>query len=353
MTPQEYAMDVVMGTQGDYSGSNAPSIIRRLPQGKIITQFRKFQIIQITMMANLLNQIYKGDTPEQRHTAALQFGYLMGGNMMIGGVLAMPAANIAGMAFSALKGDDPDDLEMQIRQSIGDPDVADLVLKGLPTLIDQDWSAKLGWGNTFSVLPYTDLALTRDSLYEAGWAALTGPTGAAVSNAVSGASQMVQGNIAGGAVEMLPRGLRDAGRATLMATRGLRDRSPYEKQLLEADEIGGYQVFSQAIGAPLASQSRMFAVSRGARNADRFFGERSKSIQSAYVKAFRDRDRRGMTAAQDEWRELQQARVSEGFPRQDISILRNSVQRVREAEAQTRDGIPRSDSNFRYIDRRT
>jgi hypothetical protein len=356
MTPEEYAFDVVMGTQGDYSGANAPSVINRIPGGwgKVAFQFRKFQLIQIELFSGMVKRAFFGADPMEKAVARRQFGYLLGANMMVGGALALPAANIAGAAVAFAFGDEeePDNFEMMMREYIGDPVLADVVLKGLPTLVDQDWSAKLGWGQTFSVLPYTKWDVNRDAPVILLATVLGGPTLAAASNIAGGIGLMLEGNTAAGMIETLPRGIRDAARALSLATRGMVDRSQYEKVMLSADEITGMQIFSQAIGAPSATQTRIFSVNRGVREAKQFFSDRSTSIQAAYVKARRARDNEAVKQAREDWYRLQAARVREGFPRQDISVLTNSVQQVQEAERNTKSGVPFDRSTRRYVERR-
>jgi hypothetical protein len=347
-------MDVVMGTQGDYSGTNAPSLIRRMgPIGKIVTQFRKFQLIQITILLNLMGNVYDGQGPVSRAVAARQLGFLMGTNFAVGGLLAMPAINLAGLVFNAFGGaDEPDDIEQQIRQWAGDPDLADLILKGFPTVIDQDWSGKLGWGTTFSVMPFTDFEISRDGLTRTFAALAGGPTLALAGNMAEGVNQMMQGNVASGAVELMPRGLRDMGRAYNLAAKGVQDKSPMQRQLIEAEDITGYQVMSQFIGLPTADLNRVRSVSRGSRKADRFYDDRLTSLKAEYYEAHKNNDREAKNRIRRDFIQLQGSRVSNGFTRQDISVLYAALQQVQAAKRNVRGGVATTRENRRYVEDR-
>ena len=60
-----YADQVILDTHGDYSGFNSPRFTRQ-GVGRLMTQFRKFQLIQISLMVKLINQSFKGASPEEK-----------------------------------------------------------------------------------------------------------------------------------------------------------------------------------------------------------------------------------------------------------------------------------------------
>ena len=58
MTPQQYAISVVEDTQGDFSQLDAPLLIKALP--KIMTQYRKYQLLMAWHYTNAFKQVFRG-----------------------------------------------------------------------------------------------------------------------------------------------------------------------------------------------------------------------------------------------------------------------------------------------------
>lgn len=348
-SPREYAIQQVVQTQGDYSGHNAPSLIRRLHYGKLMTQFRKFQLIQIGLLVRTFHQAFAGAGAYEKAMGKRQLGYMLGMHLVAGGALGLPMANIAAMAFSVLGDEDePDDLEVRLRQEIGDSGTADLLLKGLPAMWGVDVSAKVGMGQTFSVLPFTDIKLNRDSTLAAIGQLITGPAGATAAQLSDAAGQFGDGNYMNAFATALPRGGRDIVRAVMYKNEGLRKKNPTRDTAISANEFTNLDLFMQGIGLPTTRTSGMHSRNRFYQNYKKLVGERSSVIQGDYVLAFEANDPVAMQNARNEWNDLQAARVRNGFKRQSPALLNRAIRRKRQREATKVDGVfvERSERGF-------
>jgi hypothetical protein len=76
--------------------------------------------------------------------------------------MGMPGYAAIAWAINALLSDEDDkyDLTYELRKAIGDEDVANLILRGAPTLIGADISGKVGAGNMLSIMPFSQADLS-------------------------------------------------------------------------------------------------------------------------------------------------------------------------------------------------
>lgn len=84
----------------------------RTQVGRIVTQFRKFQLIQIGLLAKLGREAFNKDLPpEERAVARAALAYTLGSTFMMGGMTALPGfaaiAWVVGKIFG--EPDEPND----------------------------------------------------------------------------------------------------------------------------------------------------------------------------------------------------------------------------------------------------
>lgn len=333
-----YADEVIRVTHGDYSGANAPRFMRT-NMGRLITQFRKFQLIQISMFARLFNQAFRGANPEERAAARQALLWMFTHAGVAGGVMGLPGFAAIAAVWGALFGDEDDPekplSEAAMRRYFGD--YADMMVKGVPAALGVDVSGKIGAGQMLSILPYTDLELSRS-----GWEKLltgaAGPTlGGLAPRMWDGLGQIYDGNYIKGIEQIIPKGLSDAIKAGRVATGGVTLRN--NDVVLSPDEISFLDAFGQAIGLPTTTITEQQFRNRTQIENEQFFRERITKLKRDYAKAYRDGDSAGMAEARENWRELQEARDKAGFKRQPLSNLLRSPQEQREREARTVGGV--------------
>jgi len=342
----QYADDVISQTHGDYTSINAPRAFNTAT-GKVALQFRKFQLIQLTLLAKLLKNSFTG---EDQAAARAAFGFLLGHTAVMAGAIGLPGFAAISWALGALLGggdDEPFNLESKLREWIGDERLATLITRGVPSALGVDLSSKLGMGNVLSLLPFNDLDLTsRSGVESAAFSAFGGPAGGLTLRAIDGLNLMRDGQYYRGLEQLVPTGATNAMKAYRQATEGLTRRNG--DVLISPEEISGMDTFWQAIGfQPTELSVRQFR-DRVKREADDAFKTRADRIRGEYLRAKDDPETRA--DARDRWTELQDARVEAGYRRQPLSSLLRADQSQRERERNTLRGIQFNRDTRRFVE---
>lgn len=321
----DYADKVIRTTHGTYDGFNAPRWMRG-PVASTITQFKKFQLMQVTLLWKLLkNSISKADTREaklERAVARRQFAFTMWHTMALAGLRGMPGMTAATFLWNLIVGamdddDEPEDIEQEIRDAIG-KDYAELILTGAPSLAGIDISDRVGMGQAFSIMPYTDIKFSREGFFSA-LAGLLGPGAALVGKAGDAANALYKyGDYYGALGKLLPNGIDDAYAAVREATGGVKRGGD---TVIDPEDIDFAQTFARAMGVMtteraerLRKQDRNYSVREALKN-------RSGQITRAYVEARDSGDAEARKAAEEDWKALQVERERLGEKKQPLSNL--------------------------------
>ena len=321
----DYADKVIRVTHGTYDGFNAPRWMRG-PVASTITQFKKFQLMQVTLLWKLLkNSISKADTKEaklERAVARRQFAFTMWHTMALAGLRGMPGMTAATFLWNLIVGamdddDEPEDIEQEIRDAIG-KDYAELILTGAPSLAGIDISDRVGMGQAFSIMPYTDIKFSREGFFSA-LAGLLGPGAALVGKAGDAANALYKyGDYYGALGKLLPNGIDDAYAAVREATGGVKRGGD---TVIDPEDIDFAQTFARAMGVMtteraerLRKQDRNYSVREALKN-------RSGQITRAYVEARDNGDAQARKAAEEDWKALQEERERLGEKKQPLSNL--------------------------------
>lgn len=333
-----YAGKVIYDTHGDYTGFNAPRVMRT-PVGRLMTQFRKFQLIQISLYAKLLNQAFSNADPKERAAARAALGYSLTTMFALGGLLGLPGAQAIGWVLGQAFGDDdePDNPELTLRRLIGDDTLADLLTKGVPKMVGVDLSGRLGAGGMLSLLPYADTSLDRKG-YEAAAVAALGPFfGGVLPRAADGIGLMRQGEFWMGLEQLLPKGLSDASKALRFNVEGVTSRRG--DMLLKPEEVSELATLGQLIGLPTTTLTDRQFRSSAVYTSDKHFQERATRLKREYTEAVRDNDAGGMQEARAAWMALQEARRSYGYKLQPLSELLRAPMEQAKRDRQVVNGV--------------
>ena len=168
----DFGVKVLEQTQGDFSQLAAPLLIKNMP--KFIVQYRKYQLMVAALYVKSFHDAFFGSSPAEKAIGRRMLGYMLLHTATVGGMMGLPLMNIAQLvvpAIASVLGDDdePKDLERMMRDWFGDDNTtADMVLKGpLSTILGIDLGAKLSDDRVFSILPYTDIELSKKGFAEA------------------------------------------------------------------------------------------------------------------------------------------------------------------------------------------
>jgi hypothetical protein len=221
-------------------------------------------------------------------------------------------------------------------------------LKGVPKLAGVDLSGKLGMGQMLSVLPYTDVDLSKAGIAQAGYALLTGPTGSLVQRAGEGLGLMADGEYYKGLEKFMPAVVAQSMKA---ARFGLMDGITLKNGdvVMKPDEVSFLDMLSVAIGLPSNKITDRQFVQGVAIETDKFYKDRTSEIKRDYVKAVKEKDTAGMAEARKEWMDLQNAKAKQKLQRQPLSDLMKAPQEQKKRERNVESGVPVTKSNKQFI----
>ena len=332
-----YAERILLETHGDYSRFNAPRAFNT-QFGRIALQFRKFQLIQLTWYAKMIKQAYSD--PAQRGAALRSLAFGLAHTGVLAGAMGLPGYAAVAWALGAVFGDDDEafDLTDEIRKLIGDDDLANMVLRGVPTLGGADVSGKIGAGNMLSIMPFSNADLTtRSGFYEGLGTLVAGASGGMVVRGVDGLGLLANGDYLKGMELVLPKGLGDMIKAYRLGTDGATRRN--NDVILPADELGSMEVLFQALGIPPAQITAMYEKQQRVRDTEQRFTDRTSRIKNDYSQAIRKGDSAAAAEARADWNKLQEARVRAGLKRQPLSNLLKAPREQSKRERETAGGV--------------
>jgi hypothetical protein len=333
----DYADRILTETHGDYTSFNAPRAFNT-SVGKVALQFRKFQLIQLAFYAKLIKDSLQGN---DRKAALKTLTYSLSHTALLAGAMGLPGYAAIAWALGAAFGDDdePYDLTAEIRKAIGDEAVANLVLKGAPTLAGMDISGKVGAGNMLSILPFSQADLsTTAGRAEALGTLVGGASLGMTSRMVDGLGLMLGGDWYRGMEQTMPKGVSDAMKAWRIANEGMTRRNG--DIILPASEISTMDSLFQAIGISPVQQTVTYERQNTVKALTDTFQARTTELKNQYTKAVRNGDTAGMNAARESWVKLQAAKAKNGLPRKPLSDLLKAPADQRKRERETVGGIP-------------
>jgi len=346
-SPEDYAIRMLESTQGDFTRMGSPLLLKKLP--KPMVQYRKYQFMMGALYVKAFMQAFKGATPEEKAIGRRMLAYKMFHTSMAAGVLGLPLMNLVGGVFGAMgDGDEPPDLERDLRKWIGDDDLANMLLKGPLSMIGLDMSSKLGDDKIFSIAPYTEFDLTSASgLAKTAAGVLGGPAFSQAGKFADGVGLMRQGEYYKSVEKFMPKGPADVLKAFRIANDGYTLKNG--DLMVRPDDINGMALALDALGLPSAELKRMDWLRGQQYEIGQFYQNRSKEITRDYVNAVRDGDSQGMAEAREEFMELQAGKdnlrylfndSNDLLKRQPLSTLLKAPQNRDQREKKLQRGVP-------------
>ncbi|MBS4019554.1 MAG: PLxRFG domain-containing protein [Dechloromonas sp.] len=338
----EYADQIILDTHGDYSAAGAPRVLMQgstqLPI-KLMGQFRKFQLVQLGLMAKLIRQSFAdGMSPDERTAARWSLAWMLGTYLTMTGLTGVIGANVVWGILSAFGDDDEKDLDLVLTRALGDRDAAILLTRGVPALLGMDVSQRLGMGNVLSLFPYADTEPAVKDSYTNYLMAATGPfLGGLLPRAASGVDYINQGDYWKGLELLVPNGLTNAMRAMRYAGEGYSNRKG--DLLMSPDEIGVVSEIFQAVGLPTTVLTDRQWKAGVLYELEQTMRADATRIKRQYTEAARSRDTETMAELRGEWRQLQEMRARNGMKPQPLSSLLKAPQQQREREDLADEGV--------------
>ena len=304
MSAEEYAVSVVEDTQGNFSSLDAPLLIKALP--KVITQYRKYQLLMAWHYSSAFKQMFKGETAQSRAAGKRILMYSLGHAGIFAGSVGLPlSSTLFWLATFLGDEDEPQDLERWIKTNIDDGLFGDVLSRGVFGLIGIDLSAKLSQNKIFHPLPYVDFQ-TGEAGYKEILAGSVGPAGTTAGNFFRAHEYFLAGDGMKGIEYMVPKGVRSLLESYRLATQGYTMRNG--DVVVDPREISGLSIFLNSLGIP-GSDIQKIKWTRGQQfELEQYFSKQSGRLRKSYIKAYKNRDTDLMGDLRDEWRELQKAK---------------------------------------------
>jgi len=349
----EYADSVISQTHGDYTRTNAPRAFNT-NVGKVALQFRKFQLIQLTLLTKLVANSVKGGTKEERTAARKALTYTIGHTAALAGLVGMPgfaAASFIAKGLMGMFGDDeePYNLEKELYEAMVDQwgeDAATLIMRGAPAAGGVDLSGKLGMGNALSVLPFTDFELSKAGVTDIGFAMTFGASGALAQRFADGLKLMAGDEYYRGLEKLAPKGISDAMKAVRENEQGVTRLNG--DVLVPADEIAAWESVAKSFGVPVTSDTKRRFLTDIKFEEEKAFKDKAAKLKNQYTKARREGD--DTSAVREKWNKLQEERVREGFKREPLSNLLQAPQAQAKRERETTGGIQFNKQTRRFTE---
>ena len=344
MTEMQFAaannsLRLITAAHGNYGMENTPLFLRG-PWGQVLGQFQKFRIILAGLYAREIYNSFKGLTKEERLIARRAVAFMTGHAAIAGGLLGTPVAAVMMFLYELFAGEEyeREDAERDLREAIGNDVIANLLIRGAPTLMGVDVSGTLGQGNLLAVAPYTDLPVDRES-YAKYILALTGPSiGGLGANLFDGVNLINDGNYYKGLERLMPRGIMAASRSIRETTQGATTRAG--DLTVQPIDIGLVETMWGTIGLqPIQKVNRQYANNQMFKD-EQFYRDRTSELKRAYIDAYKDRDLVEMSKLKDDWRTLQTVKREKGIKPQPILNLINAPREQAKREQKTVAGIP-------------
>lgn len=346
-----FAERTIEQTHGDYSKENAPSLFNENGLTRTATQFRKFQFIQTGMMFRMMRDAAKGLTPEERAIARRQLAWTLATHLAMAGVKGLPAANLILGAIAFCFGAPGDDDEDLIRRAVKDKDTADLLLKGLPTLIGLDLSRKVGAGEMLSPLPFWDYDPSKGKRNATELVAnAMGPWSSLLSRTWEAQKFLVQGDYAKALEQVLPYGVLSNGvKAMRLATQGFTNNSG--DVTIKPEDISSWDLFGTSMGLTTSTLGDRTRLQGSVLNHDNAFNERKGRLQRDFNYAKRNHDYKAMAKAIKALGELNTEMRKVGYKPFKPDALQSGAKQQKAREKNVRAGVATTDRNRRYTEK--
>lgn len=340
----EYADKIMRESHGNYGASNEPRFFKRNGTplgnaGKLVFQFRKFQLIQLGMMYRLAKasaaDVNSIKDEAERAVARRALLHVLGVHMAMTGLKGTPFA-MAMLGFMSLFGAEGDDDEDVIRKFVGNKALSDLLLEGVPSLMGVDLSGRLGAANMLSPFPFLS-ANPLDGRAEAQDAlvATLGPTASQAVKLMQGMGMLLDGDVQKGFEKLAPTALANISKAWRFQMEGYTTQNG--TVAIPAEEFSAMDSFMQVIGFPTKLTTDKFRLQSKLTRTEAEFNKEENQLNKEFREAAGDRAER--MRIQREYVELQKRRAAAGFKPKAATQLIKNEKRVLKDEANAKAGL--------------
>jgi hypothetical protein len=333
----DYAAKVISDTQGDYSGINAPRLFNSFSFSKVILQFRKFQLMQASLLIKNTHAAFAGASEDERKLGRAVLRNVLGQTALVTGALGLPLAGAVSYILAAIFGppDEPVNEERFLRRILGNDRLADFILNGVPAGLGVDVSSQLGLNNVFSPAPYTDLDFAGRDAFAKSVVGLGGPLFGTAASFADGYKYYTEGQLYKAIEAMMPNGIKSA----MRAYRETFDKGVTRRNgdlVVSSEEFTFFDSFLQTLGFTTSTMKDVKRTRQDMYEFDKYFAERTTQIRRQYTEAKRSGDSAAITAARADWLALQQSKKRVGLTASNMGTLTSAPKQQLRREQQYR-----------------
>lgn len=351
-----FADHVLYETHGDYSSQNAPRYFKMNGIAKLVTQFRKFQLIQLGLFTRMLKQSLDKSPTEERKFARAGLRNTLMLFMAMTGLKGLPFYVPIAMALGLFAGGAGDDDEDYLRKTLADAGmekpIIDAFLRGIPAAMGLDVSGKLGAGNTMSIFPYLDSKAWIGQNGEDDalkiLAAIVGPWASLSAKFYRGAGYYWQGDYAKALENVLPNGIFSNGiKAMRIGLDGITSKNG--DVMIPGEQFTFGDLLGQTLGLPTTAITRRNDMVGSLMRHEEAFNLKAKQIRYDYQQAVKDHNSAGRAAAMRAWQAMNAERRAQGFTMRPMQNLISSAKQQRQRERNAIGGVATNKSNRGFV----
>lgn len=362
----EHAAKALSETQLNYSGLNTArhmqSVLGSKALARLMMQFRKFQQGMIYLvMKNAYDAVAaqgtsEAETKELRRIARRTLAGIFGTTALMAGTMGVP---FMGTAFAALAfagglmddDDEPFDPEVAYRNFLADmlgPQMAAVMAKGLPTLLNMDLSKRVGMADLGSPLPFARMGGNGTETVNNVIGAMAGAWAGSVGTTLDGVALLANGDYAKAAEKIVPiKAAQNLIRGYRYNEDGLTNTKG--EVVVPAEKFSPWDIALRTAGFSPMRESEYYEANNAVEGAKRAVQETRTKLLRDYAQA---RLRGEETADIDEEIKAFNQRHPEGKVRIDYSAKQRAVQARRKMADERNDVGVREDATGKlYADR--
>ncbi len=231
-----------------------------------------------------------------------------------------------------------------MRRAVGDKELSDLLLHGLPALVKLNLSDRIGAGSMVHPMSFVEYEASRGGV-DKMIASAAGPfIGGLIPQIADGLNRISQGDVAQGMAQLLPRELRDATRAVLASQEGVRLRNG--DTAIPPEALSLYDEFMMGIGMPTLPVTSRMEQQRKVKVYEQSFQKRTTALKRSYKDAY-DRNNR---AAIEDWQRLQETKKRLGFTPKALSELLKSPRERESSQKRLVGGVAANRSSVGFVE---
>lgn len=292
----EHAAKALSETQLNYSGLNTArhmqAVLGSKALARLMMQFRKFQQGMVYLIVKNAYDAYKGETKEDRRIARRTLAGVFGTTGLMAGTLGLPFAGTVATVVGAVGGmldddDEPFDPVVEYRNFLTDmfgPEMAAVLAKGLPTLMNVDLSKRVGMGDIGTPLPFMRQGRTGTEAVNNTLGAAAGAWAGAMASILDGIAFLANGDYAKAAEKIIPiKAAQNLVRGYRYDDQGLTNRNG--ELVVSAEKFSAWDIALRTAGFQPMREAEYYEANQAVEGAKRAAQDTRTKLLRQYAQA--------------------------------------------------------------------